>query len=1018
VTDFTDITFWGYAALPIVFNYALNLLDHRKARIRDVLVFSLALAFTTEFAPQIVPVIALSFLIFFFTRLITAKGKAKYFVTTLERFAPSIALFAALSFQTLRGIIIFVLGGGGLSYSSGSTTVFYYSSENFVNTFRIIGGDYLSMVYQYPNIIGFVIPILAFASLLLVRKRKPSLNLIALSFLVLSILGLAYSIKENQSWVVWLNEHTPLLKVMIAPQRPLYLVSFAYSCMIGVTAHEVMGRLQAIKLPTWKKFHGSHVIKRDAIIVILVSSLILSVNFLYSPYFDTYIQGSMYYSLPSSYNEIQSWLSSNDPSGNYRVLIVPTFSDFPPSLDQFSEGSLGAGQAVANSYVNFVYDAFVQGETQNIGSLLALASVKYVIVNLEPPDLGHFEDLDTRYSRTGSIRVENGLLIGDASNYVKFLDEQKDLERVATEKNFVVYLNKMVVSSLVAYPNQAFILGSMDALYALTELPNFAANSTLPILGYQNAGEAQELAEASSAIIFSNSSFNELQMLLCVPKYGISLSSSGLQQGWTLVPANSSCFSYGDGYVLIDASRNLTTNFKIDTESTYQLWFRVLFAPSASDLGILIDDQNLTTLKAYAPSNLGFQWVNAGSVDLTPGVHTLKLTSYGFNAVDEAVIIPSPIMQEINVSATNMVKNAQTLFIEDFHASTFNVTTPVGEFWIALKQPTPISVTQTMGLIDFDTTQSFIISREGFKPAHNPPSYDFDNANYYFHTAKSGWVKFSFNGSGLVTIAINTPDMAPGEQKYPQQIPLPMSGVNSVPAIVNNTDVYIDMPAGSTFQPVVYAYNPEMNLNVPDNLTEISVQSYVEAGSPAFAVDSVNITEPAISIANGTWLQYGPMQLTSGEHQIDLYQPSQAQQPTAIYNTANLTDIFNYQDARVSYEVTEESAANYYADVSSNKPVFLALTESYHANWAAYADGQQLTHFVALTYANGFILNETGSNSVGVTIEFKPTYQNLINYFQESMWVVVTLSLICLPIANKIRRKMKRSTEMIHAETQ
>lgn len=1001
VFDFTDITLWGYAMLPIVFNYMLNLLDDEKIRIRDLIMFSMSLAFTIEFVPQILPVVVLAFFIFLFTRLLALRDRVKYFAVVLKRFIPSSALFLALSFQTIRGVIIFRLGGGGLVPPE---IVFFYSEGSFVNTFRVIGGDYLSMIYQYPNALGFALPILAFASLLLVKKRKPFLNLIALSMLTLSILWLAYSIKENLPWVIWLNEHTPLLKPMIAPQRPLYLVSFSYSCMIGVTTHEVIKRLQSVKLTLWRKTRRSYPMLKKTSIAILVSSLILSINFLYSPVFDTYEHGDIYYPLPSSYEEIESWLYTYS-NNEHRFLLVPTFYDFPPHLNDFSKGSIGVGQVIGASYVDYIYDAMVRGSTCKIGSLLAPAGVKYVIVNLESPEFGHLVDLIIKNSRSGPIRVEVNTPVGDPLNFMKFLDEQRDLERIATMKNFIVYLNKMQVPHLAVHSDASFILGSMNFLSTIVEFSDFKVNRTLLILGYQNPSQATTLSKASSRIVFFNTDFNELLMLLALPKYGISLSRTGFQQGWMLVPTNSSCFSYGGGYILTDSPQNLTINFETDVKSTYQLWLRVLFTPSVNDLKVLIDNQNLRTFKPYAPSNLGFQWINAGSIDLAPGVHTLKLTSYGFNAIDEAVIIPSAIMQEINVSATNIVRDAKTLFILDFHASTLNVTIPAGEYWIALKQPIPMSVKPIMGLLDFDSTQSFIISRENFKPAHNPPSFDFDNANYYFQTAKGGWVKFSFRGSGLVTIMIHTPDMELGEQRYPQQIPLPMTGVNSVPAIVNNTDIYIQMPAGSTFQPVVYAYNPEMNLNVPNNLSEIVIQYPVEAGSPAFAIDNINITEPAYIIENGTWFQYGPMQLTSGEHKITLYQPFQAHQPIAIYNTANLTDIFSSRDTDIHYNVTKVSESKYYVDVSSDKPVFLALAESYHSNWVAYIEEQQLNHFIASSFANGFYLNKTGTNTLKV--EFKPTWQNLVTYAQEVSWAMVGLFLIASPAITIIRRKIK-----------
>ena len=1023
VFDFTDILLWGYATLPLVFNYMLNLLNDKKARILDIMLFSMTLAFIIEFLSMILPILTLTFIIFIIMHLISAKEKVKYFITVIKRFAPSIALFVILSFQLVRGIIVYLLGGGGLvTYQN---PVFYYSREDFINTFRIIGGDHLSMVYQYHNIAGFILPILAFTPLLLIRRRKPSLNIIAMSLTVLSILWLAYSIKEYLPWVAWLNEHTSLLYPMIAPQRILYLVSFSYSCMIAVTTHEAIRLAQAIKpstlrlIPkyhlqqaksvdtvspiTSKKDNRFKVIKKEMIVIVLLS-LILLVNFYYSPYFDTYTQRSLYYPLPSSYYEILSWLSSNAPNNNYRVLIVPVLEDFPQGLNYFGGGSIGIGQTISTPYINFIYNAFVQGQTQNLGSLLAYSGVKYIIVNLEPPDLGHYVDLITRYSRTGPIRIESGTLLGNASNYIKFLDKQIDLERILTGKNFIVYLNKVSNPLLAVYPNSLFILGSMDSLNTLVMMPNFNVSSMLPILGYQNIANAQQLIKATQSIVFSNTDYNELLMLLALPKFGMNFSKIGLQQGWIVMSTNSSYFSYGDGYIMTYKPLNLTINFKTNIDSTYEVWLRVLFISDADNLKVLIDNQNLRTFKPYAPNDLGFQWVYVGSMNLNAGTHTLKLISYGFNAIDEAVIIPSTIMKEINATAMNIVNDANILFLQNTHSLMVNVTTPAGEYWIALKKPVPLLVTPEMGMINFDITDKFILTRENFKPTHDPPIFDFDNANYYFQTTKGEWVKFTFRGSGLVAIWVHTPDMEPGQQKLASQLLLPIIGVKSFPAIVNNTDIYIYMPAGSTFQPVVYSYDPEMNQNIPDKLNEITIEHFTEHDSPVLAVDGKNVTASSGSnIENGTWIQYGPFQFTAGKHKITLYQPFQAYQPIAIYNIANLSDIFSSPSMNIHYNVTKVSETKYYVSISSNKPVFLVLSQSYNPNWVASSDDQEFSHFIASFFANGFYINKTGTYTV--KIEFKPTLQNIVNFVQEVAWIFVCLSLILYPVTARIIRK-------------
>lgn len=998
VWDFTDFLLWGYAVLPIVFNYMFNLFDNEQLRIRDIVIFSMSLAFAIEFTPQILPVFLLSFFIFLLTRLFASSEKMKFLGTALKRFVPSSLIFLALSFQTVLGLVVFVLPSGGF-VPAGDVT-FYYSDLSFLNAFRIIGGDFLSMTYQYPNPIGFALPILAFSSLLFVKKNRKYLNLIAFSILIVILIWIAYSLKEGLPWVVWFNEHTPFLKPLMAAQRLLYLITFSYSCMIGVAAHEMIKGIQSIRFPKLKN-KGMRLLKfKNGAVVAIVSALILSANFVYSPHFDSNMHEYLYYPLPSSHATIDSWLESQNESEFFRVLLLPATPDYAPRLNQLSKGSLGIGQSIAVSYVDFVYTAFVEGSTDNIGSLLASAGVKYVIVNLESPEYGRFNDLITLWSRKGEIREEVDILLGDPSNFVTFLDKQQDLERIVTDDKFVVYINKMFVPHLSVYQNATFVFGSMDSILMLGELLGFEINHTLPVLVYQNALDTINLSKAFPTLYFSNTDLKELTALFSLPKYGINPSMAGLQQGWTLLASNSSLFSYGDSYIMTSIPRSLELNFTAEASSAYHVWIRVLFAPQASMLKVEADNHTMSQLQCSAPNSM-FQWVDAGSINLVAGDHTLNFTSYGFNAVDYIVVVPSSVMQDFTAQAMDITSEAQTLFLLDFQKSAMNVTMPSGEYRIALKNPAPVVVSPEMGVIDFDSTQKFVLSKDNFKPAHNPPHWDFDNANYYFYTKNGDYIDVEFNGSAsaYISIAYNVTDIS---QWHAENQVLLLE-----PQVVDNQTFRFEIPANSVFQPVINAYNPDMNQNTSDTLTEIILKHAVDSVSPVLSVDDINVTGPGILIENESWIQYGPVNLTSGEHQVTLFQPFQANQPIAIYNFSNLTSAL-VQNANINYKKEMESWTKYYVDVNTDRPLFLSLAESYHQNWVAYTDdGQQLDHFVASMYTNGFILNGTNSNSVRVTIEFEPIWQNQINSIQELSWIMAAVFLFSLPIADRLKHKIR-----------
>ena len=96
----------------------------------------------------------------------------------------------------------------------------------------------------------------------------------------------------------------------------------------------------------------------------------------------------------------------------------------------------------------------------------------------------------------------------------------------------------------------------------------------------------------------------------------------------------------------------------------------------------------------------------------------------------------------------------------------------------------------------------------------------------------------------------------------------------------------------------------------------------------------------------------------------------------------------------------------YIVHVNASKPFFLIFSESYHKDWIAYVDGQQILneyHFMANGYANAWYINKTGSYTI--TLEFWP--QKL--FYLGSAVSITTLTICILYISkSKIKTIYKR----------
>jgi len=885
VLDFTDVTLWGYAAVPIVFNYMLNILEGKR-KIKDILLLGLSLSFMTAFLPQILLLIFISFLIFLVVRMLPLAEKLKYFRKVAVSFSLAVLVLVVTSPYLISGAYQLMVHLGWipasgivspLNLSSSSQPSLYfatYSNQEIVNTIRLIGG---SPGNHLPDgsWIGFVLPILAFASLLLVQKGKKMLNLLALTLVSLFTITIIYGIHLQAGWALWLLYKTPI-SLWYYPERPLYIVTFAYSVMISVTIERLLSDMYHFRFSDYFR-QADSILRRNLrkIFSILIVALLLTSVFLFAPVFNEQLHQERYNPLPQVYSNIQNWLNSHNDGENYRVMFLPTdsFSLILGDPDVF-EYATGYASSLTQSYVDFVYNQLVTCGTHNLGSILAPASVKYIILaTLNPNTLWNGTSAlaaPLQPDLSGPVRYSSGGVQGDPVDIEKILNEQNDLTLVHVDKDFRVYENIMYSPKISVFSNALYIVGSEDALSVLPRIPDFSANKDMLIFAYQNPSLAKELPEACSSILFFNADVSD---------YANMLSSS-------------------------------------------------------------------------------------------VGVRT---------AYEDAMNIVSS-------------KKQLYLFVQDSPTFSRSVTIPSGQWWVALRAPEPVMVNPSMGIIDLNQGQTFLITKENFKPAHNPPSYDFDLANYYFYTSTGGNYTMTIKGSGALWAYVAYNSTIANIAKAPfNYVDLPDNGTFT-----------INLPPNTIFQPIVNAYNPAMGHNITDNIDELTIENKLAGENSILTVDGANTTSAQTSEANG-WREFSPLNLSSGTHNLTISN-GMPNGLVAIYNTDNLAEIFD-ANASVGYEFSKLSETSYSVNVNADVPVFLSLSESYHPNWDASSGTQKLVHFTAFSYSNGFYLNKTGV--VDVTVNYEPPLLNQVYVAQQILFAATGLFAVALSIAPRIRRKIK-----------
>jgi len=566
VFDFTDLTFWGYAAIPIVFNYMLNLLEGRR-RVKDILILGLSLSFMIAFLPQILSLIFISILIFLAVYTLSLTEKLKYFRKVAFSFSIALLVLFATSPYLISGAnqLMITIGwvqpsgvitSPSLPASPSQPTLYFttYSNQEIANTIRLIGGAPGNHLPE-SSWIGFVLPILAFASLLLDRNGKKLLNLLSLTLVSIVTITIIYGIHLHTDWAMWLLYNTPI-SLFYYPERPLYVVTFAYAVMICVTMGSLLDKISTF-------FSGDHFTRtrlvskriwRIILSTLLVIFLLTSV-FHFAPVFNVENHQERYHTLPPIYSSIQNWLTSHSGGEVYRIMFLPTDS-FSVALgfsDTF-EYTSGYTSRQTSRYVDFVYNQMIANGTNCLGRLLAPASVKYII--LATPDsstlwngtLALRAPLHHVWDLSGPIRYTSEGVQGNPADIDKILSKQDDLELVYVAEDFRVYENLVYLPKISVFSNATYIVGSEDAQVILPNLPNFSTDNNMLIFANQNTDLAEELAEASSSLLFFNADINDYADLLSLSTeehmaYEAAMDIVGLKRQLYLFSLNSSTFS-------------------------------------------------------------------------------------------------------------------------------------------------------------------------------------------------------------------------------------------------------------------------------------------------------------------------------------------------------------------------------------------------------------------------------------------------------------------------------------------
>ncbi|MEM3642028.1 MAG: hypothetical protein QXH37_08925, partial [Candidatus Bathyarchaeia archaeon] len=180
---------------------------------------------------------------------------------------------------------------------------------------------------------------------------------------------------------LWLFQHIPFFDAFRDPSKWLFMVSFAYSCLLGYAANSI-NHIKKTSLATAKKIWTKKNFKR-----ILSTSLVVVTLTTYAlPYLNNdYAKALRATTYPESYYEVDKWLAEQE--NNFKVTWLPTDTGIKytwapyPCRDPFAFfGSKSTFELGNKQFSRWLTMNMYLNSTEYLGKLLGIAHVKYLII--------------------------------------------------------------------------------------------------------------------------------------------------------------------------------------------------------------------------------------------------------------------------------------------------------------------------------------------------------------------------------------------------------------------------------------------------------------------------------------------------------------------------------------------------------------------------------------------------------------------------------------------------------------
>jgi len=485
----------------------------------------------------------------------------------------------------------------------------------------------------------------------------------------------------GSSWV-WLLEYILPLRVFRDPTKAIFLVCIGYAVLLGILCDSMQKKVDRFwaRVVQGRNFfilNRSAQIRVKLVVMFFASLMISCVICVYAwPFFTGDFGGYMQtYDFGQKYENLWQTLS-NDPD-DYRVLMLP--APYPTMYaDQKHQSlaydvmsmypgkpSLYVGSIYGPQFVRFVFKTLYEKRTDQLGKLLGLANVKYLIF-----------DSNKRTTSTDDIWVNQYFPEMRFTNdkLISVLGQQKDISLFNSEGSLRIYKNQDYLPHIFAVSQVGLVAGDLDTLIAITRM-------NVPQLKDMGLIFAEQLSSDELAgfcllpninIVMQKGHFLDLVLAGVPRKYWLNpaayVAEANPRKGWSLFTWGWYDWHYQTQLkpiVFTFTASSLNIPFEAVDNGNYEVYAKIYFNQRALALRFDIDDSPLTEINASKITR-GFSWARLGSINLIQGQHTLSIQSFGGeNAVESIVVVPTNIAELASNRATQLVNNKQVMYVPE-----------------------------------------------------------------------------------------------------------------------------------------------------------------------------------------------------------------------------------------------------------------------------------------------------------------------------------------------------------------